>query len=50
MNHNTGSRKRIIGNPVKIWSGPAAVIRDESRKKVTIQLKFGWEGAVSRVI
>jgi len=39
----------LIGNPVKIGGGPAAVIGDEHRKK-PLSRSPGWEGAVSRMI
>ncbi len=34
--HNLGARKGLIGNPVEVGSGPAAVIGDESRKFATV--------------
>ena len=34
--HNLGTRKGLIGNPVEVGSGPAAVIGDESRKFATV--------------
>jgi len=40
---------RLIGNPVKFGSGPAAVIGDE-RRRMPLSGLTGWEGAVIRMI
>ena len=44
-----GALRSLIGNSVKIGSGPAAVTGDENRKNATIPSE-GWEGADRRVI
>lgn len=45
-----GALRGLIGNSVKIGSGPAAVIGDESRFGATDPPQADWEGAASRVI
>jgi hypothetical protein len=41
--------RSLIGNPVRVGDGPAAVIGDERRTPPLFR-KAGWEGAAGRMI